>query len=197
MILARPAAIATHHVDLAESSIADALTTLHRVEADRYHPTRVYKVTLLGVGDEIEELVDWLDQPERKVRPDACIEALWDGQWQVSPSSSNSLPLPLPNSSSSPPRLPLRTFGLSFHRMNTKGYNAIARLVKRHGTLTTLDMVMGTGAVGVDFSLRCSAADVADRSHNVVSAAIAQPAPSCSGHLAICVTQSHSVFDSL
>ncbi|CAO1632632.1 unnamed protein product [Sympodiomycopsis kandeliae] len=122
--------IATHHADYsAEESISSIITSLYRYERDVYHPTRVYKVTLIGLDDEVIELIDWLAEDGRKIR--RSIHPSSDGTGKVRQQ-------PVPKDS----HIPIRHFALSSHKLTEKGYESLAQLVEDHGSLTILDLTM-------------------------------------------------------
>lgn len=123
----RPPPIATHHIDLSDHSPSSAIAKLSQLENDEYHPLRVSKLTLLGWGDEVAELCDWLAEEMRK-HPWGC---------NAKEGSSRE----------KPNRLPIRTFSLSNYNCTAVGYDAIARLVEKHGSLTTLELVMNSSRV--------------------------------------------------
>lgn len=124
--------LATHHADFSDDeSIETTLTSLHRYETDLYHPTRVFKLTLLGLADEdVQALTDWLAQSSRKRRlaPWVCQILGIDEQ------DANATPVAN--------RLPIRILSLSNHKMSEEGYEGIAKLIRGHGTLTTLDLTL-------------------------------------------------------
>lgn len=127
----RSTPIATHHADYsAEESISSIITSLHRYAADAYHPTRVYKVTLIGMNDEVVDLVDWLAMSGTKT----------DMPVIGRPASKDAV---LAKKS----RLPIRHFALSSHRLTERGYAALAELVRSHGSLTVLDLTMNNNIV--------------------------------------------------
>ncbi|CAO1635164.1 unnamed protein product [Parajaminaea phylloscopi] len=143
MIARRPEGdcIATHHVQI-DTSVDDALTELQRIETEFYHSRRVYKITLLGFGDEVVELLDWLADSRRKlVLPHWLLQEAPHGidEGQAAPHVSQQQPSVKPSQS----RLPIRVLSLSNHGVGSASFEAIARLLNSHATLATIELNVG------------------------------------------------------